>query len=189
MTVQNVVFCFFENMFRRTLFCLTLCCFDCGHSAVPLYLRRRTVSVLVIYLESRGQLEFHGLSTLKRLYAVKVPPNGQLIQSMDFTVCPQTATVLLSVPSESAHSPRSGDLRKIYRLKVDPDLVHSERCSLDRRGTDCWIQCRSLSSNIVFLSDFEFIFDGKSSDRLSVFGRETVKSTEYEADGITVYQW
>lgn len=153
---------------------------------VPLYLRRRSVSVFVVYLESRGQLEFHSLSTLKRVHAVKVPRNGQLIQSMHFAVCPPTATVLLSVPSESTHSPRSGTLRKIYRLKVAPDLLrHSERRSMsrDRRGTDCWVQ--PSFRNLVFRSEFEFVFDGKSSDRLSVFGRERVRCD----NGASVSQW
>ena len=141
------------------------------------------MSILVIYLESRGLLEFHGLSTLKRLHAVKVPKNGQLMQSINFSVSPPTSTVLLSLPSKTPHPRRSGHFRKIYKLTLDPELVQSDLCSLDRRGTDCWIRRRTEC--IVFCSDFEFLFDGTRSDRVSVFGRESVN----DSDGNAVYQW
>lgn len=141
--------------------------------------------ILVIYIESRGLVEFHGVNALKRLYAVKVPENGELIQSINFAVSPATSFVVLSVRRRK----RSGKMRKIYKLTVNRDLVKSGMCCLNRRGTDRWLRSEALSSSIVFLSDFEFVFDGKRSDRESVFGRKRVISTESESEDKSLYQW
>ena len=141
-----------------------------GYNRVPSYIYRRSALLLILYIESRGLLEFHSIDIYKRLYAVNIKKHCKMLYHLNYSVSPPWTTILFEEQNKEKQ-------HKIYKLNLDSKILKTKQNNtIKRRGNDFWDKnCLNSSySAITFLSDFELYFNGNYSQRFSIFGTQYI---------------